>query len=252
MVENGTGISLTGYASEDPQAANYILERRPSQPDFLIDPTKVNEVFLKSRYRLNSLADYDGKMEWSSLYMLRRALARADFDVMAMGEFEQPLRLSGGVFMSPPWQRNVIEQNPFMLTLHDFTQYMKQMRINEALAHNAFRYIGRELLDGGRAESTDTHRYALDRFSGGWYMDIAVGLFTIDSVAAYRVVFEKWQALLQSGQALPFEAGMQSWDGERDKILKLSHEAISGKIPHSWFNRAAEFAPPQREEDFDF
>ena len=256
MIERGAGVDLsTGWAT--PQAALYIHGRRPSQPDFLIDPGKANEAFLASRHRVNSLADGNRLgMDYDRLSVLRGTLARAGFAVITMKEFEQPLRLSGDVYMSPPWQKRALERDPFMLTIGDFTRHMRKLRVNKGLAHTAFRYVGRELLDDSRADAVDSHETATEYLHGNTYIDYAAGLFSLDSVAAFRLVFQQWHKLVQSGKELPFESELDNryseWGTERDNIVQLAQLAISDRIPHAWFNRAGKLTPPSREEDFDF
>lgn len=239
MIERGVGSKLRTLSDGTLQATSYINARRPSQPDFLIDPDIAADVLSTSRYKVNSLADGNRLgMDRDRLSILRITLARAGLEAISMEEFEQPLRLSGDVFMSPPWQKKVLERDPFMLVLGNFNRHVRRLRIDGWFANTAFRYMGRELIDASRAHSLDSHKVADEYFQGNQYIDSAAGLFSLDSVAAYHLVFEQWQELLESDKELPFEGdlndqygGVRRYMVDVDKLVTLAQLAVSDKIP---------------------
>lgn len=260
-IERGSGQSMRpGWSDSAKHSRMYVQNKRPSQPDFLIDPHKANGVFLASRYWDSSLVDSRMLgMNRPRLATLRGALARVGIDgLMTMEEFEQPLRLSGDIFITPPWCEEMLGQDPHMLTFGDFKSWSRSMRIDEDLAHAAFRYIARELLDDGRADSAETHEFAHEYFGRMRYIDSAIGLLTLDVVAAYRVVFEQWRSQMEAGKELPFEGSADEQEyyvkrpKELEKLVKLAQKTLSEKVSHNWFNRDGKFRPPRREPDFEF
>lgn len=261
-IELGSGIDMQRMYGKTPQPVKYVQARRPSQPDFLIDPDVANEVLNISRYRRNSLADDYVRygMNRHNLYTLQGALMRAGLrDVITMAELEIPLCLSGGVYISPPWNREVIATNPRMLTLPDFGRHALKYRSVEDIEHMAFMQVGFYLLDSTENPSDDKHAFAGEFFKRG-YADSAVGVLSLDTVRAHHVVFKEWEELLDKGGGLPHRnnssAGSSTkdswWERISPKVVELARLVVSEKIPHSWYNREGEIKPPPSEEDFEF
>ena len=256
-LHNGADLRGEGWTKPSRAISPYVLGRRPSQPDFLINPEQANEVLLASRYRDITLS-HDGcaGVDRQGVSVLRRALGTIGVEgVMTVEEIEQPLQLSGGVYMSPVWKKKLLENDPFMLTLSDFMRHARKLRIDGTLVHAAFRCLGSELLDIGSADSTESHQFAHSFLHASRYVDSAVGLLSLDSPAAYRTVFEGWRQALASGGELPFLGDVAMEDREwasqnSDKLMAITQEAIAQRIPNEWFKRDGRFAPPPREFDF--
>lgn len=257
-IENGTGASLRISWAGRPQAADYVFARRPSQPDFLIDPVAANDVLQVSRYRETALANGNRHgMDKHNLSVLRGTLARTGFKVISMSELERPMRLSGDVFMTPPWRDEELDRNPFMLTYEDFIRYSRKLRMDEWFAHRAFRLVAIGLLDSCKASSDDSHRFADEFLSGSKYIDGAVGVFSLDLPAAHEEVVVRWHEIAESDTKLSFLKSKWSDDGELDlsdrhKVFQLAQTAVLDKIPRRWLGPSGRLVPPLLERDFDF
>lgn len=263
-IERGTGLVFNGYlgdrALEADAIQRYVNERRPSQPDFVIGAQAATDVLSAVRYR-ESIFHNSARfgMNKARVTVLRAALARAGVNgVITMEEFEQPLRLSGDVFISPPWRRKELAGDPYMVSWDDFERRIYRNRNNDSLVNNVFLYLGRELLDASRATSEDTHDYAQTFLEGYRWVDGAPGVLSYDLPAAYGAVFDKWQAINRAGEDLPFyqpdkwgdEAGRARNRLQAEQQLRIAQVAISERLPHSWVRAGGRIVPPPREFDF--
>lgn len=253
-IERHTGLSMRTDWGKQPQPATYICTRRPSEPHFLVSAQTANGILQESRYRKYSIFDsWDAETNKHRAYVLQSTLARqAINDLITMEVYEQPLRLTGNVFMTPKWRSKALQQNPFMITLADFKRYNQRPRINESLVNIVFRKLGIELL--GEA-NTDTGTFATDYLQGNNWIDDPAGIFSYDLPAAAKVVAEQWTPDLDAGRTpAVFDSPDNYWSGSDaiSSCITLAQTAISNKIPREWHNRKGEFAPPKREWEFDF